>query len=98
MPFYDFRCADCGSERQILTSYDRSRWIELICMECGGGMKVAPVLSINLGAFAATDAASEPAASAGSKGCGHAYACRCNAVKLTRPNPFAAKKSDAKAD
>jgi hypothetical protein len=98
MPLYDFRCSDCGSQREILTSYERSRWIELICLDCGGGMRVAPVLSVNVGALSASGVEEAPHPSAqAAKGCGHLYACRCNAVKLTRPNPFAVK-DEAKAD
>jgi len=89
MPRYDFRCESCDSVRDVLASYERSRSLELICTDCGGTMRVAPVLSVNIGNFVAEGVETNDNKKRSSKACGHSYACRCGAVKLTRPNPFA---------
>ena len=35
MPLFDFRCRDCGSRFEILTSYEQSLG-EMICTHCHG--------------------------------------------------------------
>jgi hypothetical protein len=90
MPRYDFLCEDCEGVRGVLTSYERSSALELICTDCGGIMRVAPVLSVNIGGFFAesVEGRNDNKGAAALKGCGHSYACRCGGVKLTKPNPF----------
>lgn len=94
MPQYDFRCDRCDAVRGVLASYERSRALELICTECGGTMRVSPVLSVNIGAFFAERVEDNGKQMATAKSCGHSYACRCGAVKLTRPNPFKAESKN----
>ena len=91
MPAYEFHCGSCEAARNVRINYARSRTLELICVACGGTMRVAPVLNVNVQRFAATAVEAAPAAA--SRSCGHAYACRCNAVRLTGPNPFASRAS-----
>ncbi|HQS47228.1 MAG: hypothetical protein B7Y12_06230 [Rhizobiales bacterium 24-66-13] len=86
MPSYSFQCRDCDAERQVMVDHARSRTLELICVTCGGTMRVAPVLSLRLGNFAATPV--EPGAATARRACEHDYACRCKAIRLTKPNPL----------
>ncbi|MFG1426790.1 hypothetical protein [Roseixanthobacter glucoisosaccharinicivorans] len=89
MPSYNFQCEGCDAARQVLVDYARSRALELICVTCGGTMRVAPVLSVRPGKFAATPV--EAGAATTSSACGHDYACRCKAIRLTKPNPLLAR-------
>lgn len=91
MPSYNFQCSDCDAERQVMVDYERSLTLELICVTCSGTMRVAPVLSMHLGNFAATPV--EAGATTARRSCGHDYACRCNAIRLTKPNPLVARSA-----
>jgi hypothetical protein len=83
MPRYDFRCQDCGAEREATVDYAQSRTLELFCVSCGGAMTAAPVLAVTVIRPHASGGSGQP----GGKACGHSHACRC-AVRLDRPNPF----------
>jgi hypothetical protein len=90
MPSYTFRCGTCDASKEALVSYDLSRSLTLVCVQCGEDMTVAPVLSAHISAssgFAADQPAAGSAAE-GARACGHNYACRCGGVRLSRPNPF----------
>jgi putative FmdB family regulatory protein len=89
MPLYNFRCGACGATRELMVDFHKSRALELVCVNCGGEMRVAPVLAVNVLKGAKTN---DPASSAtlAAKSCGHKYHCRCH-IKLNRPNPFAKK-------
>lgn len=83
MPLYDFRCADCATIREVRASFGEASGLELICTSCGGTMmralsKTAPVVLISRAS------ASPPPHPA------RARTCEDGAVRLTRPNPFAA--------
>ncbi|MCS0502911.1 zinc ribbon domain-containing protein [Ancylobacter mangrovi] len=95
MPAYEFRCGECDAARDVLVDYERSRELELICLACGGTMRVAPVLSVRVQGFSATAVEDGAEAGADARSCGHSYACRCNAVRLTRPNPLVSRPSPA---
>ena len=94
MPLYDFRCADCAVIREVRASFGEASALELICTSCGGTMaralsKTAPlVLTSRSGASPPPHPAAGPSAPAGSKA--RARTCEDGAVRLTRPNPFAA--------
>ncbi len=97
MPLYQFRCNACGDSRDVLANFEMAQRLELICVACGGGMTLGPVLAVNIlrsrssNADRATVSREAPAqAQRQGKGCGHAYHCRC-AIRLTKPNPFRAE-------
>lgn len=96
MPIYTFRCDDCDAGREVMAGYREAEALELMCFACGGTMRRAPVMTLNvigpaIQARKAEKANEEKAYFA--KACGHKYACRCG-VKLTRQNPF---KQDIRA-
>lgn len=97
MPLYDFRCNECGDTRDVLANYEIAERLELICVRCGGGMTLKPVLAVNILRSRAShvDRASNsrggPVAPQQGRACGHAYRCRCSGVRLTKPNPFRAE-------
>lgn len=88
MPLYNFECEECTSLREVLANTDKLIGLELVCVDCGGTMRLAPIMNIHInggrrtmGDVGTFKTASEKA------GCGHSYACRC-AIKLSQPNPF----------
>ncbi|AJE48681.1 zinc ribbon domain-containing protein [Celeribacter indicus] len=90
MPIYTFRCEDCDAEREVMAEFAEAEALELLCFACGGTMRRAPVMTLNvigpaIRAKNAERASEERAYFA--KACGHTHACRCG-VKLTRQNPF----------
>jgi putative FmdB family regulatory protein len=94
MALYDFACESCGQGRSVLADFETAEALELVCTACGGTMRKALVLAINIVGHgsAEPDASVQPA-----KSCGHDYACRCS-VRLSRPNPFRAEIARANAD
>jgi hypothetical protein len=90
MPLYQFRCNDCGECREALVNLELAKTLEFICVGCGGGMTLEPVLAVNiLRSRARTEdrTSNSRETQRQGKGCGHSYHCRC-AVNLTKPNPF----------
>lgn len=79
MPLYDFVCADCGATREVRADYETKSNLELLCVHCGGVMRAAPSSSVAI----ITAKEMKPA-----RPHTHDHACS-DAIKLTRPNPFA---------
>jgi hypothetical protein len=89
MPLYTFVCAGCNASREVLTDLATAESLELLCVSCGGSVRKAPVLAVNVigPAIAAYKAANNAKSEELFKPCGHKYQCRCG-IKLTKPNPF----------
>ena len=89
MPIYTFRCADCDRTRDIMVNLETAEDLELVCTHCGGSVRRAPVLTLNIigPATRARKAERETEAERMFKPCGHRYQCRCG-VRLNAPNPF----------
>jgi putative FmdB family regulatory protein len=87
MPMYDFRCCDCGAERELLVTLADAKAMTLVCTDCGGEVRQMPPRVAGLRTRAQRQ---EPAAAAAAAraACGHGYTCRCGGVRLTKPNPF----------
>ncbi|HVZ00080.1 MAG TPA: zinc ribbon domain-containing protein [Dongiaceae bacterium] len=83
MALYDFTCRSCGHGRSVLADFETASDLELVCTACGGTMKKAVVLAVNIVSVSGDGPPPERAP----KSCGHGYACRCS-VRLSRPNPF----------
>lgn len=88
MPVYDFRCADCGSQREVRAPIDQAGSLTLVCVGCGGAMTKALSASVAIITGSAGTAAPSPNARRGRRPRGHT--CSDGAIKLTRPNPFTA--------
>lgn len=86
MPTYDFKCNQCGAEREALVDYHLKDDLELLCSACGGVMTIAPVSTLNLILQRGDDPKIDPRP-ARVKACGHTHHCRCS-IKMTSPNPF----------
>jgi hypothetical protein len=97
MALYDFACASCGQGRSVLADFDTAATLELVCTACGGTMRKAVVLAVNIVGHAAGDPGAPPRSAKAVKSCGHGYACRCS-VQLSRPNPFRAEIARSAAD
>ena len=89
MPIYTFGCADCESEHELMLDLKTAQDLELVCTECGGPVRRAPVFKVNIigPAIQAHRDARNAEAEAIFKPCGHRYQCRCG-VRLSKPNPF----------
>lgn len=86
MPLYDFVCADCGATREVRADYETKSNLELLCVHCGGVMRAALTARVTIITAPPKPAGQTP--SMHTESCGHTHACS-NALKLTRPNPFA---------
>jgi putative FmdB family regulatory protein len=86
MPMYDFRCCDCGAERELLVALADAKAMTLVCTDCGGEMQQMPPRVAGLRTRA--DRQGPAAAAKVRAACGHGYSCRCGGVRLTKPNPF----------
>ena len=84
MPLYDFRCADCTAEREVRASFAEAESLQLVCTGCGGTM--ARALSKTAPAVLTSRASASPPSSPSAR----PRTCEDGAVRLTRPNPFAA--------
>ena len=84
MPIYDFMCGKCGALREALADWRSKDDLELVCSECGGVMRVAPVATIHLASGKSVHNRKTPSRV---KACGHTHHCRCS-IKLNGPNPF----------
>lgn len=82
MPLYDFRCADCTAEREVLASMDESGSLELVCVDCGGPMTRTVNRTFT---FVSGSAGSAPPSPPPAR---PQHQCTDGAVKLSRPNPF----------
>jgi len=86
MPIYDFHCTECDASRDVNVPIAERDSLDLLCHACGGEMKrnMAPLVMFGGNAKSSQDAQPGKAA----KACGHTHHCRCNAIKLKRPNPL----------
>jgi len=94
MPLYDFRCADCTAEQEVHASFAEADGLELICTGCGGTMtrtlsKTAPAV-LTSRAGTPPPHPSLPGGTPPGRRKTRARTCEDGAVRLTRPNPFAA--------
>jgi putative FmdB family regulatory protein len=87
MPMYDFRCCDCGAERELLVTLADANAMALVCTDCGGEMRKIPPRVAGL-PIRPERQETAPAVKARANGCAHGYSCRCGGVQLTKPNPF----------
>lgn len=86
MAIYDFVCADCGSQREVLADYESKQGLELLCIRCGGVMKAAPVNGFSVITHPREKSSNDQPTL---KPCGHFRHCNCaSAIKRTKPNPF----------
>ncbi|CAN5241037.1 hypothetical protein BH09ACT8_BH09ACT8_22770 [soil metagenome] len=83
MPLYDFRCADCASEREARVAVARAGDMELVCTACGGTMRKAISRTVAFVTGAASASPQAPPRSALRR-----HSCSDSVVNLTRPNPF----------
>jgi putative FmdB family regulatory protein len=90
MPMYDFRCCDCGAERELLVALADANAMELVCTGCGGEMRKIPPRVAGLRIRPESQQAAT-AAKARANACSHGHSCRCGGVQLTKPNPFRKK-------
>lgn len=89
MPLYDFRCTDCAAEREVRASFAEASALQLVCTGCGGTM--AKALSKSAPAALRSGTAAPPPHPRRGTRRGRARTCEDGAVKLTRPNPLAAR-------
>ncbi len=86
MAIYDFICTECGASREVLANYETKKGLELLCIQCGGVMKAAPVSMFGI---ITSRHAEQTNNQKKIKPCGHTHHCNCAAaIKQTRPNPF----------
>lgn len=86
MPLYDFVCSECDARRQVLVNYHTKNNLELICVQCGGVMRVVPVAMFSV--ISSTNV-KQPTNKKPVKPCGHTHNCSCAAaIKQKAPNPF----------
>lgn len=74
--------------QSAMTDIETAKALALVCVACGGDMRLAPVLTLNV--VRARDDGARIALASQAARCGHGHHCRC-AVRLTCPNPFQAE-------
>lgn len=84
MPLYDFRCADCSAEKEVVVSFAEADSVELVCLECGGVMTRSVNRSFTVVVKAGGSVPPSPLPHRTPK----RHTCTDGAVKLSRPNPF----------
>lgn len=97
MPLYDFRCADCAAEREVRASYGEAGGLTLVCTSCGGTMAKALSRTAPAALTSSAGAPPHPRASAAAGPARAVFTCEAGAVRLTRPNPFAASLPQRRA-
>lgn len=86
MPLYEYRCTVCNAARDVLLKSPDQKKMELICVNCGGVMKV---IDISIFSFRSFDPlTSNPKIAVPKMGsCGHGHHCRCS-IKSKKASPF----------